>query len=387
MGNHIVSHSAHRPIVKTFISSIVSSALGAIASATNIFLFRRIPPNVASFQIITCNFIPFRAPRCVISTMAPRIGIRLRRSIGSLKMLAIHPHSCNGAPRSPVKIRIVKIHRVRGDPKTNESVSQVIHNCPNITFSPINCHGSLVIHKNNPSRGHFCVSKVRVPGVGRFTARKTANKPIDVIGTSLIERVGFCAKTFPTSHSKTVDSILSFHLGRKFARHRSIGTALKTSRTTLDKDKRVKGGAACLCSVHRSCLRLLFGVVNLPFLPGFVSKRIGIGAGLAPHSRLAFVTLNNVSHVRLGVSLGNRDRDSSCVLDCLPGVRRRACAINTDCGRCKNGRVRAIILDRGCRGGGGLGCHSGSRDIRRGLVFHLRSTRRGAALHTRGGAS
>lgn len=382
--NGIVSERSERPITCTgiFITNVPKGKTSA--SSLNAFGVRRMPPNVCDLRTSYVKCRAISAPRCVISTSAPFVRVRVRRSTGLLGAMIIIPSPFQQDVRDPIDVHVVNLRRVRGDPKTGQSISHVMHSCPNISFSPVNCHGSLVIQNNSPSRGHFCVSNVRVPGVGRFTARNTSKKPMDVIGTSLVHRVAFCANTFPTGHSKTLDSILSFHLGSKGPSGRTFGTAVNTSRISLDKTNRLKRHAACLFSTHRSCLRLLFGTLKLPFLPGFVSKRFGAGAHFGRRDRLALLNLTNVSGVGLGASRGKRS--TRCLLDCLPAVRRRAFALKTSCERCGKERMRSLVLDRGCLGGHGLGCHGGSSSSRSGLALHLHSARRGAALHFRGRA-
>lgn len=353
-----------------------------MASSVKRFAVRRIPPNVCHLRTSTMKCGAALASRCVLSAEGLGVSVRVRRGPARLRNIAVATSPFQHSLRDPMKLHVVKLRRVRGDPKTGHSVSHMIRSCPNMTFSPTKCHGSLVMQNNSPSRGHFCLSKIRVPGVGRFDARNTSNNPMNVVGTSFVERMGFCAKTFPTSQNGSLDSILSFGLHSKSVRQGSLGTALNTSRMSLTSGKRLNGGASCLISIHRSCLRFLFSVLKLPLLPAFASTRFGLGAHFSRHGRLAMLNLTNVSGVGLGADL--RNRGTRCVLDCLPGVRRRAFALKTICHRCTKTRMRSIIVDRDCLGGHGAGCLRGSRSARRGLALQLHSMRRRAGLELRG---
>lgn len=384
MGKIIVSGSAHRPL--RFIGIlIIKLNVNTSASTGKGFLVARIPPNVCHLRTSFLKCGARLAPRCQMGRIAPCMRVRLRRRGTSLGRIIIATSPFRGMPRDPIDLQIVNLRRVRGTPNTGQSVSGIMRGCPKMTFSPVNCHGSLVIQKNNPSRGHFCLSKMRVPGVGRFDARKTSKNPIKLVSTSLVHDIGFCDKTFPTSGNGTLDDMLSFDLHSKSVRHGSLGTALNTSRISLDSGKRVNGGASCLISMHRSCLRTLFGVLNLPFLPTCASTSFGVGAHFSDRGRLALLNLKKVSHVGLGLKV--RNRSTRCVLDCLPRVGRRACAMKNICHRCSRQRIRSVMLDRDCLGGHGMGCHSGSRDDRRGLALQLNSVRRRAGLHVRGASS
>lgn len=355
----------------------------AIASSVNRFRVAKISPKDCHLRTSFVNCGPAIATRFEVSGGSVFFPVRLRRDDRDLRRIDVITSPFHGATRDPLKLHIVKFGRVRGDTKKGQSVSEIIRSFPNIT-SATTFQGSLVIEKKKPSRGHFFLSNMRVPGVGRFSARKTSKNPIKVVGPSFVHRISFCSTTCPTTHKGTLDSILSFGLRSKGGRGFSLQKIVKTSSVKFSTGKPTNGGAACRISVHHSCLRFLFSVVKLPFLPAFASTRFGIGRAFSQGGRLTVLKLKTVSSVGLGANVRSVDRGGRCVLTCLPIIGRGACALKTICGRCSNGGVCSLVIDQDRLGGGGVGCESGSRDSRRGLALGCHSSRVRGGLHDRG---
>ncbi len=204
-----------------------------------------------------------------VSSIKPTVvDILLEQTVENLTGVEIKASPFVKKEESPISMRTISANELSRLPGGNRDISKVIQSFPGVAAT-VAYRNDLIIRGGGPNENRFYLDGIEVPNINHFATQGSSGGPAGMLNIDFIRDVEFYSSAFPADRGNVLSSIMEFNfkdgasdkIGGKF----TIGA----SDIGLSLEGPLHKNATFIVSARQSYLKLLFGLLKLPFLPTY----------------------------------------------------------------------------------------------------------------------
>lgn len=204
----------------------------------------------------------------VNSVSAAVVNILMEQTVEDLSGVEIKASPFVKKEESPISMRTISANELSRYPGGNRDISKVIQSFPGVAAT-VAYRNDIIIRGGAPNENRFYLDGIEVPNINHFATQGSSGGPAGMLNIDFIREVEFSSSAFPANRGNVMSSIMEFYLrdgntdkvGGKF----TIGA----SDIGLSLEGPLHKNSSFILSARQSYLKLLFGLLKLPFLPTY----------------------------------------------------------------------------------------------------------------------
>lgn len=215
---------------------------------------------------------------------------------------------------SPVSLRSIGVSEIETNPGANRDISKVIQSFPGVASTPA-FRNDIIIRGGGPSESVFYLDGIEVPNINHFATQGASGGPVGIINADFIREVKYYSGAFPSNRGDALSGVLEFSQVDGNSDELVTQFSLGASEVSATLDGPIGEKTTFIVSARRSYLQLLFGVLELPFLPTFNDMQFKVKTRIDEKNELTFVGLGAIDQFNLNLGIDDPDEFQQFILN------------------------------------------------------------------------
>ncbi|MFT5834736.1 MAG: hypothetical protein ACI97N_002376 [Cognaticolwellia sp.] len=296
---------------------IEGSSTGVVSDLDGKYEITDLEPGTYNLKASYLGFTDVTIYEIEVTNSKPAVAdIPMSENAEQLEEVVVRASPFNKTEESPVSLRTVGVAEIQRNPGGNRDISRVIQSLPGVTTTA-SFRNDLLIRGGGPNENRFYLDDVEVPVINHFATQGASGGPNGMINVDFIREVDFYSGAFPANRGNSLSSIFNFK--QKDGRDDRIGFrgTVGASDLALTLEGPIGDKTTFLVSARRSYLEFLFGLLELPFLPGYWDFQAKVKYKPDNKNEFTFIGLGAIDRSVLNLE-ANETEDQQFLLDNLP---------------------------------------------------------------------
>lgn len=297
---------------------VSGTSIGAMADSSGRFRIDRAPVgyhtllvrSVGYKEATTGAFLVTAARECVVNAELEMEATR----VGEVVVLG---RSRRHTETQPLGNRTLNLQQIEKSPGGNRDISKVIQNLPGVVATPIS-RNDLVVRGGGPNENKFYLDRIEIPIINHFTTQGASGGNVGIINSDFLSSARLYTSTFPVGRASGLSSVLDLRMTEGNSERFRAKISAGASDVALTIDSPVGKNGNIIASVRQSYLQVLFGLLELPFLPTYNDAQIKYSHHFDERNHLYIVALGSLDRSRLNFSMKDLTLDRQQILEYLP---------------------------------------------------------------------
>ncbi|MGL5681565.1 MAG: TonB-dependent receptor [Marinifilaceae bacterium] len=218
---------------------------------------------------------------------------------------------------APMSIQRIDLGVIEQMPGGNRDISRVVQSMPGVLSSPA-FRNDLIVRGGGPGENSFYIDGIHIPVLNHFSTQGTAGGVVSIVNVDFLKDVSLLTGTFPAQYGEALSSVLDFKFVNgnpyKIKGRATVGA----TDYGLSCDGPIGENVSYIFSVRRSYLKMLFGILELPFLPVYNDMQFKLRFQLSEKSDISVIGLGALDYNRLNRDIASPTADQRYMLGYLP---------------------------------------------------------------------
>ncbi|HBL75558.1 MAG: hypothetical protein A2W90_05390 [Bacteroidetes bacterium GWF2_42_66] len=303
----------------SFVNVIVSGTnVGTITDdGGNFLLFGLIP----GFVRIEASFVGYKkalSPEVEVSNAKTGfIEIRMEKTDQEIEEVKVTASPFRKTEESPLSLKTIGISEIEKSPGANRDISKVIQSFAGVQSSP-SFRNDVIIRGGGPSESRFYLDGIEVPNINHFATQGASGGPVGILNADLIREINYYSGAFPANRGNALSGVLEFSQVDGNSEKVKFRGSLGASEVSATFDGPIGDKTNFIVSTRRSYLELLFGLLELPFLPTFNDLQFKVKTRFDQKNELTLVGLGAIDLFDLNLDIENPDEQQQNILSRIP---------------------------------------------------------------------
>jgi len=309
----VVDATTNEPL--PFVNVVVfGTTLGSVTDLDGNFQLFGLKPG---FVRLTTSFVGYKDAISqdieVSNANVANIGIKMESTDQELGEVTVTANPFRKTEESPVSLRSIGVSEIETNPGANRDISKVIQSFPGVaTVSTF--RNDIIIRGGGPSESIFYLDGIEVPNINHFATQGASGGPVGIINADFIREVKYYSGAFPANRGDALSGVLEFNQMDGNNEKTKFRASLGASEVSATLDGPIGEKTNYMVSVRRSYLQLLFGVLELPFLPTFNDIQFKVKTRIDTKNELTFIGLGAIDQFDLNLGIENPDESQEFIL-------------------------------------------------------------------------
>ena len=309
----VVDVTTNEPL--PFVNVIVfGTTLGSVTDLDGNFQLFGLQPG---FVRLTTSFVGYKNAISqdieVSNANVANIVISMESTDQELEEVTVTANPFRKTEESPVSLRSIGVSEIETNPGANRDISKVIQSFPGVaTVSTF--RNDIIIRGGGPSESVFYLDGIEVPNINHFATQGASGGPVGIINADFIREVKYYSGAFPANRGDALSGVLEFNQMDGNSEKTKFRASLGASEVSGTLDGPIGEKTNYMISVRRSYLQLLFGVLELPFLPTFNDMQFKVKTRIDTKNELTFIGLGAIDQFDLNLGIENPDESQEFIL-------------------------------------------------------------------------
>jgi len=270
------------------------------------------------FIRLTASFIGYKSAISgeveVSNANVANIAISMESSETEISEVTVTANPFRKTEESPVSLRTIGTGEIEMNPGANRDISKVIQSFPGVGSTPA-FRNDIIIRGGGPSESVFYLDGIEVPNINHFATQGSSGGPVGIINADFIREVKYYSGAFPANRSDALSGVLEFNQIDGNSEKAKFRATLGASEVAATVDGPIGEKTTYIVSARRSYLQLLFGVLELPFLPTFNDMQFKVKTKIDSKNELTFIGLGAIDQFNLNLGIENPDEQQQFILN------------------------------------------------------------------------
>ncbi|HPR32810.1 MAG TPA: TonB-dependent receptor [Prolixibacteraceae bacterium] len=297
---------------------LMGTTTGAVTDLDGNFQIFGLQPG---FIRLTTSFIGYNsaisAELEVSNANVANIEIQMKEADTQLAEVTVTASPFRKTEESPVSLRSIGVGEIETNPGANRDISKVIQSFPGVASTPA-FRNDIIIRGGGPSESVFYLDGIEVPNINHFATQGASGGPVGIINADFIREVNYYAGAFPSNRGDALSGILEFNQVDGNSDKLKFRASLGASEVSATFDGPLGEKTTFIASARRSYLQLLFGVLELPFLPTFNDFQFKVRTRIDAKNELTFIGLGAIDQFNLNLGIEEPDEQQEYILSSIP---------------------------------------------------------------------
>lgn len=297
---------------------IAGTTLGTITDENGDFNFAGLKPGFIRVEASLLGYQNALSSEIEISnSKIAHLEIGIEKMNKQLEEITVAASPFRTREESPLSLKTIGLSEIENSPGANRDISKVIQSFAGVQSTP-NFRNDIIIRGGGPSESRFFLDGIEVPNINHFATQGASGGAVGIINADLLREVEYYSGAFPADRGNALSGIFEFSLvdgnNDKFRGQASVGA----SEISATADGPIGDKTTYIVSARRSYLQLLFGLLDLPFLPTFNDLQFKVKTKIDPQNELSIIGLGAYDISKLNTDIENPDEQQQYVLAQLP---------------------------------------------------------------------
>lgn len=297
---------------------VLGTSQGVAADEEGYYRLEGVKPGYVRLEVSSVGYKTLVTGEFLVNTAAERTeDVWLEPAPTALETVTVKANPFRRASESPVSLQRIGIGEIEKNPGGNRDISKVVQSMPGVLSSPA-FRNDFVVRGGGPAENRFYLDDVELPNLNHFATQGASGGVVSIVNIDFVREVDFYAGAFPAVYGNMLSSMLSFRLTEGNPDRLKVRATFGATDYGLSLDGPLGRRTTFLASARRSYLKMLFGIIGLPFLPVYNDFQFKVNTRLGGKNELTVLGIGAYDVNHLNTDLEHPDEDQKYMLAWIP---------------------------------------------------------------------
>lgn len=297
---------------------VYQTSIGVAADENGYFRMEGVVPGYVRLEVSSVGFRERLSEEFLLSTAFERnVEIGLEELPVSLEQVTVKASPYRKMTESPVSVQRIGIAEIEKNPGGNRDISKVLQSMPGVLSSPA-FRNDFVVRGGGPAENRFYLDGVELPTLNHFATQGASGGVVSIVNIDFVKEVNFYSGAFPAARGNMLSSLLDFRQVDGNPDRIKVRATVGATDYGLSLDGPLAPKTTFIMSARRSYLKMLFGMIGLPFLPVYNDFQFKTVTRFNQKDELVILGLGAYDVNHLNTDIDDPDDGQKYTLNWLP---------------------------------------------------------------------
>lgn len=302
-----------------FVNVVVShTTIGGATDEHGNFRIENVPLGYLRLEVSSLGYRPKLSEEFLVNTALERsVEIGMEELPTSLEQVTVKASPFRKTVGAPVSVQRIGIAEIEKNPGGNRDISKVLQSMPGVLSSPA-FRNDFVVRGGGPSENRFYLDDVELPNLNHFATQGASGGVVSIVNIDFVKEVNFYSGAFPASRGNMMSSLLDFRQIAGNSDKIKVRATVGATDFGVSLDGPLAPKTTFIMSARRSYLKMLFGVIGLPFLPVYNDVQFKTVTRFNKKNELTILGIGAYDVNKLNKDIDDPDDGQKYILNWLP---------------------------------------------------------------------
>lgn len=302
-----------------FANVVVYQTKAGVATDENgNFRMDNVPVGFVRLEVSCIGYKTKISEEFMISSVSERtVDVALDEVTTDLEQVTVKATPYRKTLESPISIQRIGIAEIEKNPGGNRDISKVVQSMPGVLSSPA-FRNDFVVRGGGPAENRFYLDDVELPNLNHFATQGASGGVVSIVNIDFVKEVNFYSGAFPAAYGNMMSSMLDFRQIEGNPDRVKVRATVGATDYGLSLDGPLAPKTTFLFSARRSYLKMLFGIIGLPFLPVYNDFQFKTVTRFNQKNELTVLGIGAYDINNLNTDLKDPDDNQKFLLNFLP---------------------------------------------------------------------
>lgn len=302
-----------------FVNVVVyRTTIGVATDENGNFRLENVPLGFVQLEVSSLGYKTKVSEEFMVNTSVARtVNVGVEESSTVLEQATVKASPYRKTVESPVSIQRIGIAEIEKNPGGNRDISKVVQSMPGVLSSPA-FRNDFVVRGGGPSENRFYLDDVELPNLNHFATQGASGGVVSIVNIDFVKEVNFYSGAFPASRGNMMSSMLDFRQIEGNPDRVKVRATVGATDYGLSLDGPLTPNTTFIVSARRSYLKMLFGIIGLPFLPVYNDFQFKTVTKFNKKNELTLLGIGAYDMNHLNTDLKDPDDGQKYILNWLP---------------------------------------------------------------------
>lgn len=297
---------------------VYQTTIGGAADADGNFRIENVPVGFARLEVSSLGYKTKISGEFMVSSATERfVEVGIEETSTDLEQVTVKASPYRKPLESPISIQRIGIAEIEKNPGGNRDISKVVQSMPGVLSSPA-FRNDFVVRGGGPAENRFYLDDIELPILNHFATQGASGGVVSIVNIDFVREVNFYAGAFPAAYGNMMSSMLDFRQIEGNPDRVKVRATFGATDYGLSLDGPLVPKTTFLVSVRRSYLKMLFGIIGLPFLPVYNDFQFKTVTRFNPKNELTLLGIGAYDVNHLNTDMKDPDDGQKYLLNYLP---------------------------------------------------------------------
>lgn len=297
---------------------VYGTKTGVATDENGNFRIESVPVGFARLEVSSVGFTTKISEEFMVSPSSERsVEVGLEETETSLEQVTVKASPYRKTMESPISIQRIGIAEIEKNPGGNRDISKVVQSMPGVLSSPA-FRNDFVVRGGGPAENRFYLDDIELPNLNHFATQGASGGVVSIVNIDFVKEVNFYSGAFPAAYGNMMSSMLDFRQIEGNPDRIKVRATVGATDYGLSLDGPLAPKTTFLVSARRSYLKMLFGVIGLPFLPVYNDFQFKTVTRFNKKNELTLLGIGAYDVSHLNTDIKDPDDQQKYILNYLP---------------------------------------------------------------------
>lgn len=317
IGGVVADEVSGKPIAGVMVS-IPKNDIYTITDSLGIFTIDNAP---LGYHTLNFNFYGYEEflsePQHITAATSNRLEILLSPLSINLDDITVKGRSVRRDEAPPVSVHKLSKWAIEKSPGGSRDILRSVQNLPGVVQTSSD-RNDLIVRGGGPNENKFYLDQIEIPVLNHFQTQGASGGNLSLINSDILSGATFYSSAFPASRGGSLSSVLDLKMKEGNFDEFKVRLAAGTSDAAVVIDTPITDKWSVIASYRISYLQLLFGMLDLPFLPTYQDMQFKSVYNFDERNKLTVLGVGAFDINRLNTSVKDLTPDREQILNYLP---------------------------------------------------------------------
>lgn len=301
---------------------IYGTTTGVAADGDGNYRIENVAPGFIRLEVSSLGYKTRVSGEYMVNTAVGRTAdVGLEVVATALEQVTVKATPYRKTADSPVSLQRIGIAEIEKNPGGNRDISKVVQSMPGVLSSPA-FRNDFVVRGGGPSENRFYLDEIELPNLNHFATQGASGGVVSIVNIDFVKEVNFYSGAFPAAYGNMLSSMLDFRQMEGNPDRVKVRATVGATDYGLSLDGPLAPKTTFLVSARRSYLKMLFGIIGLPFLPVYNDFQFKTVTRFNQKNELTLLGIGAYDVNHLNTDLKDPDDHQKYLLNWLPESRQ-----------------------------------------------------------------
>lgn len=302
-----------------FVNVVVyRTTVGVAADENGFFRIENVPVGYARLEVSSVGYKTGVSGEFMVSASSERtVDVGLEEMATELEQVTVRANPYRKTLESPISIQRIGIAEIEKNPGGNRDISKVVQSMPGVLSSPA-FRNDFVVRGGGPAENRFYLDDIELPILNHFATQGASGGVVSIVNIDFVKEVNFYSGAFPAAYGNMMSSMLDFRQVEGNPDRVKVRATFGATDYGLSLDGPLAPKTTFIVSARRSYLKMLFGIIGLPFLPVYNDFQFKTVTRFNAKNELTLLGIGAYDVNHLNTDMKDPDDNQKYLLNYLP---------------------------------------------------------------------